>query len=506
MMDIQGPDEHAAAAAREALGQSDDPSTIDGLARLLLIAKDFDGAIEAANRALAGNPNLSSAMATRGAAQAELGRYAMAERDLESALKALGPNPWLIHRLVLVHVRQGVREYELRNLAGAQQHLQRAVELDPSNSDARRWLGEVLRLEGDNTAALEHLDAALEAMGADPHPDRAWTLATRGQVLRNLGRLSEAEKSLQESLEIDGTLDWALAELGELLRSAGRPQAAVKVLQRAVESDPLKAAAWDSLGVAQAELELYRDALDSLDEALKLRPNDPWTLAVKANVLLDCDELEEALAAITVALDRDPSRLGWAQLRHGLILELLGRPLEDVESVYEHALKAYPADNAAKTRLADIRLLRNKISEAVQLWREVVGTPGRDVPVSERADVGWSLMRLGKYEAAAVALGTAAAADTTGVSNYFDLGLDFLLWGRTELAVDHYVDATMRVQGVPDLGRRRFFLRLAEHNLGKALHDPRRRDRVDGDAVKAIRGRLAGAKAGVAKKEARRSN
>jgi type IV pilus assembly protein PilF len=138
----------------------------------------------------------------------------------------------------------GVGLFGENNIAGAFQHLQEAVRLDPENVEAHMVLGTLHALRGENEAAERHLRTTIETnqrLGAAGlpalTPDAYNTL---GVLYINTHRLEEAVSALRTST-------------GDLMNRTPH-------------------LAWGNLGWAYYELERYPEALEALGQAVRLQP------------------------------------------------------------------------------------------------------------------------------------------------------------------------------------------------------------------------------------------
>jgi tetratricopeptide (TPR) repeat protein len=168
------------------------------------------------------------------------------------------------------------------------------------------------------------------------------------------------------------------------------------------------------------------------------------------------------------------------------VRELAGDPVDSFEDAYERAAALDPEDLDALLNLAEVRVRRGRVLDAQDLWRQVVSLlqTDRELEPDELDTQGWALMRLGEFEPAAASLG-AAAALSPNLYPMFDLGLDLLLWGRVEDALDQYENAVRRQRAMPDVGRRLSLLRVALHDLGlvaayPGVPDAEARERIEG--------------------------
>jgi tetratricopeptide (TPR) repeat protein len=94
--------------------------------------------------------------------------------------------------------------------------------------------------QGDHLRERERPAAALRAYAkaGELEPDRPEPLTGRGLALIDLGRLAEAEKSLQQALRLDPKSSVALMGLAEAYRAEGKKSEAIRYYERYLEVLP----------------------------------------------------------------------------------------------------------------------------------------------------------------------------------------------------------------------------------------------------------------------------
>lgn len=216
--------------------------------------------------------------------------------------------------------------------------LQAAVTAEPDNEEARVNLAIALRLHGDAEASETHAAAVVRRNPARASAWNAWGLALmaqerhadaaevfrqaqsqhptlpqfalhRGQCLQHSGQWRDAEAAFRQALQLAPDLGEAWRSLGRLQASLGQHEAAIASFQRAaqslgpepqlavelaaslsaigqhdpaenllrgaVQADPQHAEAWYGLGRSLLARGRTAEAIDALEQARRLQPDDP---------------------------------------------------------------------------------------------------------------------------------------------------------------------------------------------------------------------------------------
>lgn len=236
-------------------------------ARTLLHAFDFDRsdtipplAQEAVRRALALDPDLGEAHATKGH-QSTILEYdaptAHAELTLATELNP-GYAP-AFHWLASLEVRRGAFDASL-------EPIRRAVELDPFSPTIRNVMGLTLWIiEGPGPTALAELREAqaIEPGFSLPHTNEALILSVLG---RHTEAIEAAERGVERSTE--GAFDWGYTRSGlsTVLARAGETERARAALHR-LQADG-DAPFWEAMALG---------ALGEVDEAFAALDRVSWT-------------------------------------------------------------------------------------------------------------------------------------------------------------------------------------------------------------------------------------
>ena len=145
-----------------------------------------------------------------------------------------------------------------------------------------------------------------------------------GTILKNLGRLEEAEIITRKAIEIKPNFANSYYNLGNILRGLGKLQEAEKYQLKAVKINPNFDLAYYNLGNILNDLGKLKDAELSIRKAIKLNPNFAKAHSNLGSILSDLGKLNEAELSIRKAIELKPD-FAEAYYNLGIILKDLGK-------------------------------------------------------------------------------------------------------------------------------------------------------------------------------------
>lgn len=397
---------------------------------------------------------------TLGRALRQTGEYDEALKVLDKGLKldpenALG----LLTRAQVLH--------SLGRLDEALLSIKQAIELAPESYSAHAELGSILFDQRQNDAALLAVNEALRL-----DPKNVFALGTKADILQTIGDFEEARKAIDDALALDSDRLWLLRIKGQVLNALEEHEQAIECFDRILSKEPEDVTALHHKGIAllglsrnEQALELFEHvqkiepqnvtimvtiaftllfddkyseeklnkALECLEQALELRPDDSWALSIKGAALCDLGEYAESIQALSQAAELDPTDidsrtyLGWAlqchsvnlmrvlweqQVEKGFAEKLSLRdwalrseaeaPLQEAEKAYDAAQQIDPKNLWARKGIANSKYLLGDEDGARQIYEQVLeeaqGSGDFDAPTL--ALMGWCKYRLKQYDAA----------------------------------------------------------------------------------------------------------
>lgn len=279
---------------------------------VLVLNAENQTAMPLARKLLAQSPHDADFLYLNGVLERTTGDFAAARGHLEEAAK-LSPNQYSIR------YNLGYTLDQLQDYLGAKEQLQKAIQLDPGEPEsyfelakALRKLGEMdaaqqqlalyqrqLKSKSDHTiAAQKSTQAAEAARQGDKQkaaalyreaiavlPDNAGLPYQLALVLKDLNDLEGERTALQQTVRIDPNFALAQYQLGILDSRKGDAGSAEKQFRLAIKASPGYVQAWIALAATLAMESRIPDALQAIDSALKIDPDNSVGLKLRKNLV-----------------------------------------------------------------------------------------------------------------------------------------------------------------------------------------------------------------------------
>jgi tetratricopeptide (TPR) repeat protein len=390
--------------------QPDRPPVLLNLARALHALGRHSEALDCCDRAVALDQNLADAYRVRSAVLASLGR-------LEDALANSGQAVRLAPRDAAANSDLGSALAAVGRTADAMQCFERATLLDPALFIAHCNLAFLAARLGQHERGLRSLDRALVLQ-----PQQAALHSNRGNALKELGRLSEAVDSYGTALALEpanletlhnravahtllGKHAEALRDYDELIArqtetsaadligrgaaliALGRHAGALEPLDRAINLLPQDPDAHVQRGVALLRLDRHAEALESFDRALAIRANLPEVLNNRAVALAALDRPRDALDSLTRSLILEGAAAD-THINSGVVMKALGR-YSDAAWSFNRALSLRPGDPAAMFEKGFLHLLLGELKQGWELYEARFRVPALAVPQRDFSAPRW---------------------------------------------------------------------------------------------------------------------
>ncbi|MBL8697252.1 MAG: tetratricopeptide repeat protein [Alphaproteobacteria bacterium] len=301
-------------------------------------------------------------------------------------------------------LRRGIAAQATGRHAEAESLFRTVLRDAPGLPDGLHLLAQSRHLQGDNDEALELVGRAMRAA-----PRVAMYQATRGVVLRALGRPTEAAAAFEAALRLDPTYLGAHRNLAALHASTGGFEAARAAFTRALALAPSDVELWLGLvpvllslgkpgeAAAAAEraaglaprattpIEVWFAAADAAGALPTLRfklerllAEDPENTAVHlalVDVLNRLDAMDAARDLAERAIARWPDNAA-AWRRAGLQRAAVGDD-DAAQLAFERALELDPSDTAARVGIANGHHRRGDAVRALEIYRAILANHPR---------------------------------------------------------------------------------------------------------------------------------
>lgn len=315
----------------------------------------------------------------------------------------------------------------------AVKELDKAAEIDPSSSEIRTELAKALTQVHKVSRAIEECEKAVKL---DPENAEAHYVLGRiflGTSVREEGR-EKALKQFEKVIELDPRHMGALMDAADMYWEKRDFESAAKMFAGMRQVNPTYIHAYYSQAQALNELGKYQEAIEVLEDGLRLRDDLPEYLTLLvglykrvgtpekgvpllkkalesgpnpaleralAMLLIDSDEGEAAIPLLRDLVGKYPAQLG--------LMKELGRAyrqarrLEEAARTFEVVLKTDPTNVEVNYELANVYAVMGEREKAIAKFRmlaEMVGedaTRHRDVFLSQ---LGLLYEQQGEYEKA----------------------------------------------------------------------------------------------------------
>ncbi|HKI85346.1 MAG TPA: tetratricopeptide repeat protein, partial [Thermoanaerobaculia bacterium] len=240
----------------------------------------------------------------------------------------------------------------------AKKEFEKALELDPNNSDAMLNLASTYNVKGQTADAEQLIKRALQV-----NPNSVPALSALAELKRDEGKLDESIRLFKEALAIDNSQPSTYIGYGDVLQRAHRFKEAEKAFHDALGLNPDSFKAYYDLGVTLSNQGHLDEAIKQYRKALKINPHDP-----------------EAAKAL--------NNLGAIALSRG--------DTDQAAGYFQKAVKESRINLESRFNLALIDLDRNKVDEAIKLLKEAANIDPNKEQVA--VTLGMAYLRKGQNQ------------------------------------------------------------------------------------------------------------
>ncbi len=280
--------------------------------QVLVLNAENRTAMPLARRLLTQAPHDADFLYLNGVLERASGDFGSARKHLEGAAK-LEPNRYS------TRFNLGCTLEQLQDNVGAKEQLQKAIEIEPNEPESHFELAKVLRKLGETEAAQQQLilyqkqlkdqsdhtiaaqkstQAAEAARAGDKQeaaalyreaiavlPDNAGLHYQLALVLKDLNDKVGERNALEQAVKIDANFALAQYQLGYLNFRDGDKISAEQRFRLALDASPGYVQAWIALAATLATESRIPDALQAVDSALKIDPENSQALELRKDLV-----------------------------------------------------------------------------------------------------------------------------------------------------------------------------------------------------------------------------
>lgn len=224
----------------------------------------------------------------------------------------------------------------------------------------------------------------------------AVSLTNQGLAQIGRGELDEAERSLQQALELVPELETAHYGLGNVAYERGELDAAVVHYERAVALRPDYAAAQNHLAATLVELGRTDEAVAHYQLAIAAHPEFADAYFNLGNALRRVGAYDDAVRAYSKALEIDPDHAG-GNFNLG-VLHAYRKNFRGAAAHLEHVVRLRPGDSAAHRHLGRVLARLSNVEQAIAHLQTAIRLDPKDPDAHD--DLGQVLVALRRFEEA----------------------------------------------------------------------------------------------------------
>ncbi|MCG8506958.1 MAG: tetratricopeptide repeat protein, partial [Sphingomonadales bacterium] len=218
----------------------------------------------------------------------------------------------------------------------------------------------------------------------------------KGRLLKDAGRLEEAEESLKKALQANPRYVEALNNLGVVCRMLDRPGEAIGHYKQALALKRDVAEVYYNLANAFLDQGAFEEAVGCYNAAINLKPDYVEAHETLSKVLWEQGRQDDYLASIPPAMQRAPRSVDLPVLFAKSLLRT-GETAGATE-IIEDAIGRMGADPRLEDILAKVKADQGDMAAAVDLFRSAIEkAPGT---TAYRQDFARLLVKLGDYDEA----------------------------------------------------------------------------------------------------------
>lgn len=164
-------------------------------------------------------------------------------------------------------LNQALQYLRSGNLSGAELLLRQIIKARPNHSEALRLQSVIYSQKGENNLALETIQRAITG-----DKRNAIAYSNQGNILLNLGMLTEALASYQKAISLSPNYAEAYSNLGNAFQDLGEVGRAIELYKKAISIDARNPEFFFNLGNACWKSDLMAEARKSYERTVSIVP------------------------------------------------------------------------------------------------------------------------------------------------------------------------------------------------------------------------------------------
>ena len=268
-----------------------------------------------------------------------------------------------------------------------------------------------------------------------------------GMILRDLGKLHEAEICTHKAIEIKSDYPEAHSNLGIILKDLGKLREAEIYTHKAIEINPNYAEAHFNLGVLLKDLGKLQEAEISYLKAIEIKPNFADAYSNLGNILSDLGKSEKAELSYRKAIEINPD-YAEAHFNLGVLLKNLDKS-QEAEISYRKAIEINPDYAEAHSNLGVLLNNLGNFKEAELSYRKAIKIKPNFAEA--HSNLGKTLIELGQLQEAEFSTRKAIELNPDFAKAYLNLGTTLKDLGKLQDAFDSYLKVIKINPSLPNI-------------------------------------------------------
>lgn len=245
----------------------------------------------------------------RGNSFLELKNWRQAKENYDKAIQ-LDPNN------SDAYFGRGLAKGKLDDKVGEMKDYNKAIELNPEYSKAYHNRAILKSYLGDYSGSIQDFDFAIQL-----YPDEETYLA-RGNVKEKSGKSQQAIEDYNKAIELNPNFASAYLNRGISKNNLGNTLEAIKDYNRAIILDPKDEGAYYNRGNTYAKLENFKEAINDFSKAIELKPDYAEAYLNRGTAKVKLKNYQGGLLDFNKSVILKP--LGKSYLNRGIVKIILG--------------------------------------------------------------------------------------------------------------------------------------------------------------------------------------